>query len=624
MELLFLWISKYGSIKEQGFNLSGEYKFSYNQLLKHLIVEENNNYIKGFFNKNANNDIANILNVTAIVGANGAGKSTFLDFIKNNIPYGIGGINVPCIIILRDTDGNKLIYHHEDIKIKSGNYKQYEFKTKPFRDEKINNILSSNYEIPNHSDVSYIFFSNIFDNKEEQSIGNLHNISTNYLIKGDKKALIETNLHDYSLSEIKAFQHEEVRRQLIFIGEASNNSMVPFPLPENLYIRPVDLRLNQNKFKKYGEVYKKLRDTILNHYNSAIKLKKLITQNRQEEFRFKFYNSLILNFFYELENYNSHIIEEVNIFKNLNNKDNIYKKIYDMFLAAEVSTVVSGNYKIQFNITKFVDFIEEQIKDNNNLDYNNNLILNVSNSSRIESFLTLYQNSFLFNQYMEFSWTGLSSGQQALFNLLARFYSISDFRLRQTNTELKRNIIILIDEGELYFHPQWQKQLLNLILEFLPRVLSSSSFQRNIQIIITSNSPFILSDLPSENVIFLQNNGNSTTVVNKQNGSKTFGANIYSLYSDSFFIQDGLMGDFVKQKIKDVVSVLLEESTQLDKEKEDSIKKIINIIAEPVIKNKLLSLYNEMAVKNRYIDDEIFYLENRLKTLKDIKDYDKN
>ncbi|MEI2467778.1 AAA family ATPase, partial [Niallia taxi] len=316
---------------------------------------------------------------------------------------------------------------------------------------------------------------------------------------------------------------------------------------------------------------------------------------------------------------------------NIDNEEGytIYEKIQDMFISAEVLTELVEDdlpRRSSIGISSFILFIEDLINESD-LNYQQQLKIKVSDISKIEAFLTLYQKTFLFNQYMQFSWSGLSSGEQALLNVFSRFFSLSDSQSIHGNSELKKNVVVLIDEGELYFHPQWQKMLLSILIEFLPRVLSSKSVRRNLQIIITSNSPFILSDLPTANVIFLENNGENTCVKEKSsNESKTFGANIYSLYADSFFIQDGLIGEFAKQKINDLVDLFLNKDRRNELyESEEYIEKLINMVAEPVLRNKLLSLFKEKFIVNmKDKQREIFYLENRLRALKEMDTNDKN
>ena len=79
--------------------------------------------------------------------------------------------------------------------------------------------------------------------------------------------------------------------------------------------------------------------------------------------------------------------------------------------------------------------------------------------------------------------------------------------------------------------------------------------KKDIQILVTSHSPFIVSDLPNENVIFLtkeENKGNCVVKNSLNDMKKTFGANIHTLLSDSFFMES-LMGEFAKSKIDGVI-----------------------------------------------------------------------
>lgn len=79
------------------------------------------------------------------------------------------------------------------------------------------------------------------------------------------------------------------------------------------------------------------------------------------------------------------------------------------------------------------------------------------------------------------------------------------------------------------------------------------------------------------------------TALNKKD---TFAANIYTLFSDSFFLNQGLIGEFAKNKINEVIDTLqYMNDRQLDLRQQEKIKSIIEIIGEPIIKRKLLEMY---------------------------------
>ena len=79
MELLYIWINRdeNGFIKEQGFNFSPNYRFEMKACghgIYELTCKENPNYPNVWKN-------GNIVNLTAVVGENGSGKSSLLRHI---------------------------------------------------------------------------------------------------------------------------------------------------------------------------------------------------------------------------------------------------------------------------------------------------------------------------------------------------------------------------------------------------------------------------------------------------------------------------------------------------------------------------------------------------------------
>lgn len=160
---------------------------------------------------------------------------------------------------------------------------------------------------------------------------------------------------------------------------------------------------------------------------------------------------------------------------------------------------------------------------------------------------------------------------------------IAEF-LPETGFSWNESILLLIDEIDLYLHPEWQRQILNDLLTAI-----QEEFPRNyFQIIITSHSPIILSDIPQENSIFLKRNEDGKIVQDKH-GIQTFGANIYTLYKDAFFIKDGLaMGSFARGKINSWIEEIKEGGTDAD-----DIKKKLELIGEPIIRKRLEKIVQE-------------------------------
>jgi predicted ATP-binding protein involved in virulence len=171
----------------------------------------------------------------------------------------------------------------------------------------------------------------------------------------------------------------------------------------------------------------------------------------------------------------------------------------------------------------------------------------------------------------------------------------------------KKSTILLFDEVELYLHPNWQKKIISIIIE----IFKIESLNNPIQLIITSHSPFILSDLPRENIIFLKNGKNDKGINHKQ----TFGANIHTLLSDSFFMEDGLMGEFAKNKIDEAIRLLNKD--KLDEKDLKYCEQIISIIGEPIVKNQLEKMlhYKKVDYLAKDTREEIEFLKHRIDLL---------
>lgn len=92
-----------------------------------------------------------------------------------------------------------------------------------------------------------------------------------------------------------------------------------------------------------------------------------------------------------------------------------------------------------------------------------------------------------------------------------------------------------------------------------------------------------------ENSVFLDKNVGGKTIISK-NKKRTFGANISDLLADSFFVENGLIGEFANDKINKTISWLRNVEEVIDAEYH---KRIIEKIDEPIIQRKLAQMYSE-------------------------------
>jgi hypothetical protein len=215
-----------------------------------------------------------------------------------------------------------------------------------------------------------------------------------------------------------------------------------------------------------------------------------------------------------------------------------------------------------------------------------------------------------FKDYSSFD--NLSSGEkQQIFTISSLMYHLHNLdTAHNVSTEVKEhikyeNVNIILDEIELYAHPEMQKQFIKNLLFQLKSIELKNI--KNINIQFVTHSPFILSDIPKQNVLFLED-GKPTEFENKN----TFAANITDLLADSFFFNKdeneriSLIGEFAKGKVQDVIEFLNDENSKISKEE---CKKIIKLIDEPLLHYKLNDIYELKFGKEDEKENELELLE---------------
>lgn len=269
----------------------------------------------------------------------------------------------------------------------------------------------------------------------------------------------------------------------------------------------------------------------------------------------------------------------------------------------------TGNDGGRFSSIKNVKTIEINIGSNAQT-------INFDGLQLLKKFLKVYESINTNNNFIKIEWENLSTGEDTLLNIYSRFFNLKPLLRQGEARHSNDNVIILLDEIEHSLHPEWQRSLLYKLIDFLPYVFSNS---KSIQIVLATNVPFLIADIPTSNVIYLerfkekkisQETGevkfeNKIAVSEKTSlSNQTFAANIHSLLMNNFFMSSTL-GQFSETKIRDLIENLNDvcsTSKNIIKERKvytpEEIKATIGIIGEPIIKNKLKSMYS-----NKYKDD---------------------
>lgn len=189
------------------------------------------------------------------------------------------------------------------------------------------------------------------------------------------------------------------------------------------------------------------------------------------------------------------------------------------------------------------------------------------------------------NIYNSIEFDSFSSGEKQMLNSLgAIIYHLQN--LENSSMVQYANVNIILEEIELYYHPECQRGYVNRLLELIAGLRLEHI--QNINIIFVTHSPFILSDIPKNHVLFLKDGVAQNTMQ-----ENTFGANIHSLLKNGFFLPNLPMGEFAYQKINDLFRKLNTGDIDRKTEMEDVYQQIL-LVGEPFLRNQLLGLYHAL------------------------------
>lgn len=215
----------------------------------------------------------------------------------------------------------------------------------------------------------------------------------------------------------------------------------------------------------------------------------------------------------------------------------------------------------------------------------------------------------------------MSSGErQLLYSMSYIFYHIKNIASVQEDGKRVgyHHINLIFDEAELYYHPEFQRVFVKRLLDNLALCNIDQRVIRSINIIIVTHSPFLLSDIPETNILFL---GDEEQEANQ----KTFGANIYDLLKSGFFMESAI-GGFAEQKLNDLMDIYYSKDTEKQKKefnaKYDELKFTAEHVADAYLSKSFLFMFHEMEHKfkpdnsNSRMEEELRNMEAKIEILR--------
>lgn len=223
---------------------------------------------------------------------------------------------------------------------------------------------------------------------------------------------------------------------------------------------------------------------------------------------------------------------------------------------------------------------------------------------------------------------GLSSGERQIAytigNILYHLKNLEsgnqDYNASLNHSSaIKYNYVnIMLDEVELYFHPDLQRRFLGLLVDSIGGLKLNSCLGVNITLV--THSPFVLSDIPSSNILYLSRDKNDKLI------HSTFAANIHDLFDDAFFLPN-TMGTIAQREVEELVAYYnamrvmrekkkcrqLLDKINIEKKEETMMKMryIASIVGDSYLHDELVDMVKEMT-EWRNVNKKYNYEDNKI------------
>lgn len=642
-----MWIKNNNDfIVNQEMEFSPQYSITYNNNKKEITITKNGEYIKNFYGEN-------ISEITAIAGENGSGKTTLAKVIYNNC-YSVNPIskqseqnsnslNQKLMKIImyekKNSDGSSKIITYYYL---GGNTKLniiesncsydkpinlYELKNNPGGEGPYSNILSKH-------GTSVLYFTNAFD--INNSIINRGFSESKF--QDVSESLCFTPMHNMRKSQkenkesygfkINLMNHINILKYanlmaldpfLSYSNYQSYDFLIAFKnAPTNMFSK-INFDNNFNfSIREFADgVYQDnyLVDNLMTYSAKFLKDKvfyRLLKQFSSNCVMDYIFVNLICEFilFIDILDNTAYGVTEIDIeippqeildfdtvINNLGIKDNeellvLLKDIMSLknidmnIIKRIISYLRNSNNDTEVDATDwFQQIIEfEKSYDESILKLYKGNVIKLDDRLTIEFLTNEYEkDNSVYKRMIILEPIHASTGELSIVNLIASIFRA--LRYYKKNSD----IILIIDELDIYLHPRWQQDIIHELTTWL----SSKLNDENVQLIFTTHSPILLSDITNDRLLMLKKN-KGLCEISKSN-DKTFCGNSSKLFQINFFMDKGSIGEFSKSKIQYVLDVIKGEVEDDNKK----IEYILSCIAEPLIKLRMTKKYREFHNSNK-------------------------
>lgn len=589
-ELLYVYIKKIERCFEDTyFSFTNDYDIEYDYDNKRLkIIKKDSFVLTNFFSNK-------IKSINLIVGKNGCGKTTLFDLLglmlddrcdvfnldyKDEISgwfalYKCGNTNEFYV----EGFNCKLLFfenhiRNEEIKQMYSIHFTYDFITKNIKEIS----FSGGYK---HYDCPFVFYnqeiknSSLFPQTNPKIIDNedcSYLINRKYIRNGKLTDLyyLATNNYDFfkeieneSLAIViriknESYYEDEGNFDLLFNSKVNDDEYLKLEIKDRYRYNLLKTEIydiyhnvikeNKEKHDQYLMELKNLEqfDTIINKINSICK----ITCNYLDTI-----NGLGLSFGYyefldKICNKINHLSDKYINYSYAIEKSNIFSRINEV---CEIK--INLNDQFDKNVFSLLKLYE----------------MGNNGPSLLGNFKKVFKVHLNNN---------ISEGELQLINTYSGiYYALTNEYKKQ------KSAIILLDEPDKSFHPMWISSFIDNIVKLVESIDNEMKYQ----FIISTHSPFMLSDVPKDCITCIDIVDHQRIV---SKAKKSFASNYYDIIKDTFFLENSV-GMFAKRKISEMIEVINNIDNNINEENIKRINDMISVIDDDYLKNILHSELNK-------------------------------
>ena len=544
---------------------------------------------------------AEIWSLTGIVGNNGAGKTTVNRFLLDAVVEGLTTKDLNGVLVYENNDELLIFHNNNNMKSKGitiNKSAEVKIKINPVKDgfTHLQGIETFFYQ----GHFSAEFSSS---NLSTQEYSGLYNASEGFLIRKDFEQYgnatdlyLTWPISSYLASHISQ-KHQRICRLLINEDLRSKITQLHFPR----YIMFSPNRGGQNHIMYHPIVPEKSKEE-LNGLIDPPPIQGIVPNKEELIGMFVYFNLLnaisdrkipsegpaILKQWREAVDYKEEVMPQFQHFifslQNENMKPSL-QTIHD------VLSFVFGLARYNEYGGFYLDAFNEKDK-----------VERLLKAKILDSF---YISSRFFDMHYSHNcsvgYNQLSSGEEICLNLYALLHDAIEIRPKRFSN-IKSPRLIILDEAEIGYHPEWQRSFINTLLDFLHSQIVKAG--HDYQVVITTHSPILLSDIPSCCCNYLKRIDDNTIINLRGETKESFASNVFEAYRNSFFLEEGMIGKYAESKLK----ALEVKCRQGDSRAEDEIR----LIGDQRLQQYYVSL---LALSNK--DAAIRYYQEQIRKLKE-------